>query len=109
MTTIVSSATCAAARPEPRLVIDLIRDKEVGGEKWSSLLHQEVRRPPPRRSWIPAVAGTVDKGSTVSGGKLYVKTVFVDGAAASRPGPELSRAKRTCHITLQLGRRVEHD
>jgi large subunit ribosomal protein L22 len=112
MTDIVSTATIRHLRgsaQKARLVVDLIRGKKVGEAQWV-LLHQEVRRRPIKKLLDSAVANAIDKDPAVNPDELFVKSAFVDEGFRMkrvRPAP-MGRAyrvqKRTCHITLQLGR-----
>jgi len=113
MTDIVSSATIRHLRgsaQKARLVVDLIRGKKVGEAQWVLISTKKYAAAPIKKLLDSAVANAIDKDPAVNPDELFVKTVFVDEGFRMkrvRPAP-MGRAyrvqKRTCHITLQLGR-----
>ena len=113
MSEIVSSATIRHLRgsaQKARLVVDLIRGKQVGQAQWILLSTKKYAAAPIKKLLDSAVANAIDKDPAVNPDELVVKTVFVDEGFRMkrvRPAP-MGRAyrvqKRTCHITLQLGR-----
>jgi len=91
-------------------VVDLIRGKQVGEAQWILLSTKKYAAAPIKKLLDSAVANAIDKDPAVNPDELVVKTVFVDEGFRMkrvRPAP-MGRAyrvqKRTCHITLQLGR-----
>ncbi len=113
MSDIVSSATLRHLRgsaQKARLVVDLIRGKQVGEAQWILLSTKKYASAPIKKLLDSAVANAIDKDPAVNPDQLVVKTVFVDEGFRMkrvRPAP-MGRAyrvqKRTCHITVQLGR-----
>jgi large subunit ribosomal protein L22 len=113
MSQTVSSATIRHLRgsaQKARLVVDLIRGKQVGEAQWILLSTKKYAAAPIKKLLDSAVANAIDKDPAVNPDELVVKTVFVDEGFRMkrvRPAP-MGRAyrvqKRTCHITLQLGR-----
>jgi len=113
MSQIVSSATIRHLRgsaQKARLVVDLIRGKQVGQAQWILMSTKKYAAAPIKKLLDSAVANAIDKDPAVNPDELVVKTVFVDEGFRMkrvRPAP-MGRAyrvqKRTCHITLQLGR-----
>lgn len=113
MTTIVSSATLRHLRgsaQKARLVIDLIRGKKVGEAQWILSSTKKYAAGHIKKILDSAVANAIDKDAAVNPDELFVKSAFVDEGFRMkrvRPAP-MGRAyrvqKRTCHITLQLGR-----
>lgn len=113
MSEIVSTATIRHLRgsaQKARLVVDLIRGKQVGEAQWILLSTKKYASAPIKKLLDSAVANAIDKDPAVNPDALVVKTVFVDEGFRMkrvRPAP-MGRAyrvqKRTCHITLQLGR-----
>ena len=113
MSEIVSSATIRHLRgsaQKARLVVDLIRGKQVGEAQWILLSTKKYAAAPIKKLLDSAVANAIDKDPAVNPDELIVKTVFVDEGFRMkrvRPAP-MGRAyrvqKRTCHITMQLGR-----
>jgi large subunit ribosomal protein L22 len=113
MTTIVSSATLRHLRgsaQKARLVIDLIRGKKVGEAQWVLASTKKYAAGHIKKILDSAVANAIDKDPAVNPDELIVKSCFVDEGFRMkrvRPAP-MGRAyrvqKRTCHITVQLGR-----
>jgi large subunit ribosomal protein L22 len=113
MSEIVSSATIRHLRgsaQKARLVIDLIRGKKVGEAQWVLSSTNKYAAPHIKKLLLSAVANALDKNPSVNPDELVVQTAFVDEGFRMkrvRPAP-MGRAyrvqKRTCHITLQLGR-----
>jgi large subunit ribosomal protein L22 len=113
MSEIVSSATIRHLRgsaQKARLVVDLIRGKQVGQAQWILVSTKKYAAAPIKKLLDSAVANAIDKDPAVNPDELVVKTVFVDEGFRMkrvRPAP-MGRAyrvqKRTCHITLPLGR-----
>lgn len=113
MTDTVSSATIRHLRgsaQKARLVVDLIRGKKVSEALWVLSSTKKYAAAPIKKLLDSAVANAVDKDSTVNPDELFVLTAFVDEGFRMkrvRPAP-MGRAyrvqKRTCHVTLQLGR-----
>jgi large subunit ribosomal protein L22 len=113
MTDTVSSATIRHLRgsaQKARLVVDLIRGEKVGKAKWILTSTKKYAAEHIHKLLDSAVANAIDKDPAVNPDELYVRTVFVDEGFRMkrvRPAP-MGRAyrvqKRTCHITIQLGR-----
>jgi large subunit ribosomal protein L22 len=113
MTTIVSSATLRHLRgsaQKARLVIDLIRGKKIGEAQWILASTKKYAAAHIKKILDSAVANAIDKDPAVNPDELLVKSAFVDEGFRMkrvRPAP-MGRAyrvqKRTCHITLHLGR-----
>ncbi|HAS83351.1 MAG TPA: 50S ribosomal protein L22 [Verrucomicrobia bacterium] len=113
MAQIVSSATIRHLRgsaQKARLVVDLIRGKQVGEAQWILVSTKKYAAAPIKKLLDSAVANAIDKDPAVNPDELIVRTVFVDEGFRMkrvRPAP-MGRAyrvqKRTCHVTLQLGR-----
>ncbi len=113
MSEIVSSATLRHLRgsaQKARLVVDLIRGKKVGEATWVLTSTNKYAAAPIKKLLLSAVANAVDKNPSVNPDELVVSAAFVDEGFRMkrvRPAP-MGRAyrvqKRTCHITLQLGR-----
>ena len=113
MTDIVSSATIRHLRgsaQKARLVVDLIRGKRVGEAQWVLSSTKKYAADHIKKLLDSAIANAIDKDSSVNPDELVVRTAFVDEGFRMkrvRPAP-MGRAyrvqKRTCHITLQLGR-----
>ena len=113
MTSIVSSATIHHLRgsaQKARLVIDLIRGKRVAEAQWVLASTKKYAAAPIKKLLDSAVANAIDKDPATNPDQLFVKTAFVDEGFRMRrvrPAP-MGRAyrvqKRTCHITVQLGR-----
>jgi len=113
MAQIVSSATIRHLRgsaQKARLVVDLIRGKQVGEAQWILVSTKKYAAAPIKKLLDSAVANAIDKDPAVNPDELIVRTIFVDEGFRMmrvRPAP-MGRAyrvqKRTCHVTLQLGR-----
>ena len=113
MTDIVSCATIKHLRgsaQKARLVADLIRGKNVGEAQWVLLSTKKYAADHIKKLLDSAIANAIDKDSVINPDKLFVKSAFVNEGFRMkrvRPAP-MGRAyrvqKRTCHITLQLGR-----
>jgi large subunit ribosomal protein L22 len=113
MTDFVSSATLRHLRgsaQKARLVINLIRGKKVGEAQWVLSSTKKYASEPIKKLLDSAVANAIDKDPAVNPDELFVLAAFVDEGFRMkrvRPAP-MGRAyrvqKRTCHITLQLGR-----
>jgi large subunit ribosomal protein L22 len=113
MTTIVSSATLRHLRgsaQKARLVIDLIRGKKVGEAQWVLSSTKKYAAPHIKKVLDSALANAIDKDPAVNPDELFVKACFVNEGFRMkrvRPAP-MGRAyrvqKRTCHITVELGR-----
>ena len=113
MTDFVSSATLRHLRgsaQKARLVINLIRGKKVGEAQWVLSSTKKYASEPIKKLLDSAVANAIDKDPAVNPDELFVQSAFVDEGFRMkrvRPAP-MGRAyrvqKRTCHITLQLGR-----
>ena len=111
MAEIVSSATVRHLRgsaQKARLVVDLIRGKQVGEAQWVLAQAKKYAADPIRKLLDSAVANALDKNPSVNPDDLMVQTAFVDDGFRMkrvRPAP-MGRAyrvqKRTCHITIQL-------
>ena len=112
----IDIASCATIRhlrgsaQKARLVADLIRDKKVGEAQWILLSTKRYASDHIKKLLDSAVANAIDKDPVVNPDELFVKSIFVDEGFRMkrvRPAP-MGRAyrvqKRTCHITLQLGR-----
>lgn len=113
MSDIVSSATIRHLRgsaQKARLVIDLIRGKQAGEAQWILGSTKKYAAAPIKKLLDSAIANAIDKDPAVNPDELIVSAAFVDEGFRMkrvRPAP-MGRAyrvqKRTCHITLQLGR-----
>jgi large subunit ribosomal protein L22 len=113
MSDIVSSATIRHLRgsaQKARLVVNLIRGKKVGEAQWVLSSTNKYASDHIKKLLDSAIANAIDKDPAVNPDELIVKTVFVDDGFRMkrvRPAP-MGRAyrvqKRTCHITVQLGR-----
>ena len=113
MSDIVSSATIRHLRgsaQKARLVVDLIRGKQAGEAQWILSSTKKYAADHIKKLLDSAIANAIDKDPAVNPDELIVRTVFVDEGFRMkrvRPAP-MGRAyrvqKRTCHITLQLGR-----
>jgi large subunit ribosomal protein L22 len=113
MTDIVSCATvkhlCGSAQ-KARLVADLIRGKNVGEAQWILSSTKKYAANHIKKLLDSAIANAVDKDRATNPDKLFIQSAFVNEGFRMRrvrPAP-MGRAyrvqKRTCHITLQLGR-----
>jgi large subunit ribosomal protein L22 len=113
MATVVSTASLKHLRgsaQKARLVIDTIRGKKVGEAQWALAQSKKYASEPIRKLLDSAVANAIDKDPAVNPDELVVKAAFVDEGFRMkrvRPAP-MGRAyrvqKRTCHITIQLGK-----
>ena len=113
MSDIVSNATIRHLRgsaQKARLVIDLIRGKKAGEAQWILGSTKKYAAAPIKKLLDSAIANAIDKDAAVNPDELIVAAAFVDEGFRMkrvRPAP-MGRAyrvqKRTCHITLQLGR-----
>ena len=113
MSDIVSSATIRHLRgsaQKARLVVDLIRGKQTGEAQWILSSTKKYAAEPIKKLLDSAIANAIDKDPAVNPDELIVRAAFVDEGFRMkrvRPAP-MGRAyrvqKRTCHITLQLGR-----
>ena len=113
MAEIVSSATIRHLRgsaQKARLVVDLIRGKKVGEAQWVLSSTKKYAAAPIKKLLDSAIANAIDKDPAVNPDELIVRAAFVDEGFRMkrvRPAP-MGRAyrvqKRTCHITIQLGR-----
>ena len=113
MSETVSSATVRHLRgsaQKARLVINLIRGKKVGEAQWVLSSTKKYAAGHIKKLLDSAVANAIDKDPAVNPDELYVQSAYVDEGFRMkrvRPAP-MGRAyrvqKRTCHITLQLGR-----
>ena len=111
MAEIVSTATIRHLRgsaQKARLVVDLIRGKNIGEAQWLLAQAKKYAAEPIRKLLDSAVANAIDKNPSVDPDGLLVKTAFVNEGFRMkrvRPAP-MGRAygvqKRTCHITIQL-------
>jgi len=109
----VSSATIRHLRgsaQKARLVVDLIRGKKVGEAKWVLSSTKKYAAAPIHKLLDSAIANAIDKNPAVNPDELMVMRIFVDEGFRMkrvRPAP-MGRAyrvqKRTCHITVELGR-----
>lgn len=108
---IAASATIRHLRgsaQKARLVVDLIRGKNIGEAQWVLASTKKYAADPIRKLLDSAVANALDKNPSTNPDELMVKSVFVDEGFRMkrvRPAP-MGRAyrvqKRTCHITIQL-------
>jgi large subunit ribosomal protein L22 len=113
MTDIVSCATTRHLRgsaQKARLVVDLVRGKRVGEAQWVLSSTKKYAAGHIKKLLDSAVANAIDRDPVVNPDKLFIKSAFVNEGFRMkrvRPAP-MGRAyrvqKRTCHITLQLGR-----
>ena len=113
MSEIVSTATIRHLRgsaQKARLVVDLIRGRRVGEAQWILASTKKYASEHIKKLLDSAVANAIDKNPAVNPDELMVAKAYVDEGFRMkrvRPAP-MGRAyrvqKRTCHITLQLGR-----
>lgn len=113
MATIVSTASLKHLRgsaQKARLVIDTIRGKRVEDAQWCLAQSKKYASEHIRKLLDSAVANAIDKDASVNPDELVVRAAFVDEGFRMkrvRPAP-MGRAyrvqKRTCHITIQLGK-----
>ena len=111
---VVASATVrylGTSAQKARLVVDLIRGKDVGEAAATLRYTKKAVAPDIGRLLDSAVANARQKGQDVDVDRLYVRTAFVNG------GPSLKRIqaapmgrafrilKRMCHVTIGLGER----
>jgi len=111
---LVASATVrylGTSAQKARLVVDLIRGKDVGEAAATLRYTKKAVAPDIGRLLDSAVANARQKGQDVDVDRLYVRTAFVNG------GPSLKRIqaapmgrafrilKRMCHVTIGLGER----
>jgi len=94
-----------------RLVVDLIRGKDVGEAAATLRYTKKAVAPEIGRLLDSAVANARQKRQDIDVDRLYVHTAFVDGGPSLKriqPAP-MGRAfrilKRMCHVTLGLGER----
>jgi len=94
-----------------RLVVDLIRGKDVGEAAATLRYTKKAVAPDIERLLGSAVANARLKGQDIDVDRLYVRTAFVDGGPSMKriqPAP-MGRAfrilKRMCHVTIGLGER----
>ena len=112
-TDIISCATIRHLRgsaQKARLIVDLVRGKKVGEAQWVLSSTKKYAADHIKKLLDSAVANAIDKDPVVNPDKLFIKSAFVNEGFRMkrvRPAP-MGRAyrvqKRTCHITLQLGR-----
>jgi len=95
-----------------RLVVDLIRGKDVGEAVATLRFTKKAVAREIGRLLDSAVANARQKRQDVDVDRLYVRTAYVDGGPSLkriRPAP-MGRAfrvlKRMCHVTLALGERA---
>ena len=113
MSEIVSTATIRHLRgsaQKARLVVNLIRGKRVGEAQWVLSSTKKYASDHIKKLLDSAVANAIDKNPAVNPDELMVAKAYVDEGFRMkrvRPAP-MGRAyrvqKRTCHITLELGR-----
>ena len=111
---LVASATVrylGTSAQKARLVIDLIRGKDVGEAAATLRYTKKSVASEIGRLLDSAVANARQKRQDVDVDRLYVQTAFVDGGPSLKriqPAP-MGRAfrilKRMCHVTLGLGER----
>ncbi len=109
---VVASATVrylGTSAQKARLVVDLIRGKDVGEAAATLRYTKKAIAPDIGRLLDSAVANARQKGPEVDVDRLYVRTAFVDGGPSLKriqPAP-MGRAfrilKRMCHVTIGLG------
>ena len=94
-----------------RLVVDLIRGRDVGEAAAALRFTKKGVAPDIGRLLDSAVANARQKGQNIDIDRLYVRTAFVDGGPSLKriqPAP-MGRAfrilKRMCHVTIGLGER----
>jgi len=94
-----------------RLVVDLIRGKNVGEAAATLRYTHKAVAPEIGRLLDSAVANARQKRQDIDVDRLYVHTAFVDGGPSLKriqPAP-MGRAfrilKRMCHVTIGLGER----
>ena len=112
MSEIVSTAKLRNLRgsaQKARLVIDLIRGKNVGEAQWILASTKKYAAAHIKKLLDSVVANAIDRNPGINPDELYVHTAFVDEGFRMkrvRPAPQ-GRAhriqKRTCHITMKLG------
>ena len=113
MSEIVSTATIRHLRgsaQKARLVVDLIRGRRVGEAQWILASTKKYASEHIKKLLDSAVANAIDKNPAVNPDELMVAKAYVDEGFRMkrvRPAP-MGRAyrvqKRTCHVTLELGR-----
>jgi large subunit ribosomal protein L22 len=111
---VVASATVrylGTSAQKARLVVDLIRGKDIGEATATLRYTKKAIAPDIGRLLDSAVANARQKGEEVDVDRLYVHTAFVDGGPSLKriqPAP-MGRAfrilKRMCHVTIGLGER----
>ncbi len=111
---LVASATVrylGTSAQKARLVVDLIRGKDVGEATATLRYTKKAVAPEIARLLDSAVANARQKSQEVDVDRLYVHTAFVDGGPSLKriqPAP-MGRAfrilKRMCHVTIGLGER----
>jgi large subunit ribosomal protein L22 len=112
MSDIVSTATVRHLRgsaQKARLVVDLIRGKNVGEAQWILASTKKYAAAHVKKLLDSVIANAVDKDPEVNPDALFIHTAYVDEGFRMkrvRPAPQ-GRAyriqKRTCHITMKLG------
>ena len=113
MSEIVSTATIRHLRgsaQKARLVVDLIRGRRVGEAQWILASTKKYASEHIKKLLDSVVANAIDKNPAVNPDELMVAKAYVDEGFRMkrvRPAP-MGRAyrvqKRTCHVTLELGR-----
>jgi large subunit ribosomal protein L22 len=103
-----------ASAQKTRLVVDLIRGKDVA-EALTTLRYTRKTVADDISRTIDAAIANARQKKDVDLDRLYVHTAFVDGGPTLkrvRPAP-MGRAyrvlKRLCHVTIGLGERPAHD
>jgi len=98
-----------------RLVVDLIRGKDVGEAAATLRYTKKAVARDLARLLDSVVANARQKRQDVDVDRLYVSTAFVDGGPSLKriqPAP-MGRAfrilKRMCHVTLGVGERAAHE
>ena len=98
-----------------RLVVDLIRGKDVGEAAATLRYTKKAVARDLARLLDSVVANARQKRQDVDVDRLYVSTAFVDGGPSLKriqPAP-MGRAfrilKRMCHVTLGVGERAVHE
>ena len=106
-----SRAICQASPQKVRLVVDLIRGKDV--EEAATILRttKKSAAKPIEKLLKSAVANAENRDQNVDVGKLYVKEAFVDGGPtlkrirANTMGRAFRILKRQSHVTITLDTR----
>ncbi len=100
-----------ASAQKVRLVVDLIRGKDVEEAATILRLTKKAAARPLEKLLKSAVANAENRGDNVDVGKLFVKEAFVDGGPslkrirANTMGRAFRILKRRSHVTIKLDTR----